>query len=414
MFKLKFTIFIITSLVLFNIKPVHARIIFESEFLLENTGNTWVIDSRDDVTGDIILKFGETLNETLTWNSADTQFVFSDSLKVEDDFKLSGAFEDANGDFGLAGQVLSSTVNGTDWIASSSNPIPFISDSSLPTIPPSSASTLTINGYNFIPTSTVSVPGFDGTVGAITVLSPIKMTVTFTPGANETTYDIVISNTGVLNTAWSGNGEDLLVVNSSNGTTQARAGESCKALFDGGHSTGDGTYWINPDGGDTSNAFQVYCDMTNSGWTRIEYAADLTHQAQFAGGDSDRWLPSNFTFNLTNTQINDIRSVSTEGKQRYHGSCEGVIHYNFQTANYAYAFGFRFHQGHETAFDQQTYPSTNITVSNDGCIQNDTTVRSTDFDIVDIRVPVLNVHSRDNSSTEEFGSPLTSYPAWLR
>jgi hypothetical protein len=272
---------------------------------------------------------------------------------------------------------------------------------------------LTINGLNFTPTSAVSVPGFDGTVDTVNTTSPTQMAVTFTPGAAQATYDIVISNNGVLNTLWTGNGEDLLVVNAQNGTSQAKAGESCKALFDGGHSTGDGTYWINPDGGDTSNAFQVYCDMTNSGWTRIEYAADLPHQAQFSDGDTDRWLDNNFTFNLTDTQINDIRNVSTEGKQTYHGTCEGVIHYLYNSA-YNYAFGFRFYNGDETAWDQQTYPSTNITIPYDDCDVNDTTVRYTEFDIEDIRVPVLNVHSRDNSSSEEFGSPLTSYPAWLR
>lgn len=118
---------------------------------------------------------------------------------------------------------------------------------------------------------------------------------------------------------------------------------------------------------------------------------------------------------LTDTQINDIRAVSTEGKQRYHGTCEGVIHHRYSAGNnYSYAFGFRYHQGHETANNQQTYPSTNIAISNDGCQINDSTIRSIDFDINDIRVPIINVHSRDNSQTEEFGSPLTNYPAWLR
>jgi len=408
---------IITSIFLIIIlitQTTYARIIFESEFMLENDGNSWVIDSRDDVTGDITLQFGNTLAKTLTWDNTNIQFSFSDSLKINGDLKVSGGFEDSSGDFGTSGQVLSSTVTGTDWITNTSNPIPFISDSQYPSIPTSTASTITINGYNFIPASTVTVPSFDGTVTSVTPISPTQINATFTPGTNETIYDIVISNNGVLNTLWTGNGEDLLKVNNSDGTTQARSGESCKDIYDNGYSTGDGTYWINPDGGSTSNAFQVYCDMTNGGWTRIEYSADLPHQAQFSGGDADRWLTSNFTLTLTDTQINDIRSVSTEGKQTYHGSCEGVIHYLYQTSNYGYAFGFRFHNGDETTFDQQTYPGTTITVPYDDCRLNDTTVRYTEFAIQDIRVPVINVHSRDNSSTEEFGTPLTSYPAWLR
>ena len=52
----------------------------------------------------------------------------------------------------------------------------------------------------------------------------------------------------------------------SDGTTQARAGRTCKTLLDNGYSTGSGAYWIDPDNdGDTSNAFQIYCDMAKQG-----------------------------------------------------------------------------------------------------------------------------------------------------
>lgn len=151
------------------------------------------------------------------------------------------------------------------------------------------------------------------------------------------------------------------------------------------------------------------------GWTRVDYAADLTHQQQFTGGDGSRWLLSNFTLNLTDTQINAIRAVSTEGRQTYVGSCQGVIHYLYSATSFGSAFGFRFHNNDETLFGKQHYKNTLITVTNDDCKSNDSTLRSTTFEIEDIRVPIINVHSQDNGDTnEKFGSELTNNPVWFR
>jgi hypothetical protein len=49
-------------------------------------------------------------------------------------------------------------------------------------------------------------------------------------------------------------------------------GLSCLAILNGGGSTGDGVYWINP----MNIAYQVYCNMTTSGggWTMVLMAAD--------------------------------------------------------------------------------------------------------------------------------------------
>lgn len=131
------------------------------------------------------------------------------TLDINGSFRLSGIYYDKDGDAGVNGQVLSSTDTGTDWVSSTA--VPYIS-SDVTGMLISSTKTITLKGNNFIPLSTVTIPGFDGTIDNINVISPTEINITITSGATEADYDIIISNNGVTNTTWSGNGNNLLHV----------------------------------------------------------------------------------------------------------------------------------------------------------------------------------------------------------
>jgi hypothetical protein len=69
---------------------------------------------------------------------------------------------------------------------------------------------------------------------------------------------------------------DASVSASESGGSENCAAESCKTILDDGYSTGDGNYWIDPDG---TGSFEVYCNMTtdSGGWTEIFYASNLNY-----------------------------------------------------------------------------------------------------------------------------------------
>lgn len=91
------------------------------------------------------------------------------------------------------------------------------------------------------------------------------------------------------------------------GTEASCAGLSCKAILDGGHSTGDGVYWVQPG---TDPAIQVHCDMSSDGggWTllmRIEGTSSIHVLSNVAEGSSP-CEPSSVACKLSTDTITDF------------------------------------------------------------------------------------------------------------
>lgn len=90
-------------------------------------------------------------------------------------------------------------------------PPPFISSNPV-IIPTSTTKDVTIQGDYFLPTTSVSIPSWDGTINSINISSPHNITLNLTSGTTEANYNLILSNGVSTNTQWTGNGVNYIEV----------------------------------------------------------------------------------------------------------------------------------------------------------------------------------------------------------
>ena len=106
----------------------------------------------------------------------------------------------------------------------------------------------------------------------------------------------------------------------------------CKFLLDGGN-VADGLYYINPDG--RTPCFQVFCDMTNGGWTVIQQRVDdsvsfnrnwAEYEEGFGEPSGNFWAGLQHMHSLTNSTYGTELVITVE-------TSDGAVYkakYNFR------------------------------------------------------------------------------------
>lgn len=107
------------------------------------------------------------------------------------------------------------------------------------------------------------------------------------------------------------NGKVWTGLQGADGSSPGSAALSCNDLHSQFPNLGDGTYWLDPNGGNNADAFQAPCNMTRQGggWTmglKTWYGAGIAGSTGAVGKVEDALLLKGNNWKLSDTQIKDI------------------------------------------------------------------------------------------------------------
>lgn len=109
----KISLILLSALFIISAQTAEAKIIFKNEFLIEDDGNnTFIIDSKNDVIGNITLQFGGTLAKTISYDTVNSWFQINDNLNLSSNQMIEARIENANGNNSLPGGAAGLGVGG--------------------------------------------------------------------------------------------------------------------------------------------------------------------------------------------------------------------------------------------------------------------------------------------------------------
>ena len=122
----------------------------------------------------------------------------------------------------------------------------------------------------------------------------------------EYTFEITVSDTARTPNE-SARVFNILITHLIGAVAEAPAND-CKHVIEMDSSRGDGIYWIDPDGGDNSNAYQVYCNMDTAGGGWILVMQIQAAHTDVFGFQKNYWATANVLNETVPETLSDINA----------------------------------------------------------------------------------------------------------
>ena len=261
--------------------------------------------------------------------------------------------------------------NGTAWVCASDGTEAISASAITGTLDPSALPSLSASDVGALPDTTTAAD-----IGGVAAGAAITL------GDSSATCDT--NSAGTLR--WTGDTLDLCdgarwtVLRAVQSGTESAPATSCKQLKADNPGIDSGAYFIDPNGGDPSDAKETWCemDLRGGGWTRLAAVTGNLHicsytvakgtEAQVISGAADAWFGASWGDAVM--QDNEILAVLSSGEAYAFTSSDG----SFNWSNVASGtIGVETHSGYNVRGawnndDYATLPNQGGCNNNQGCL----------------------------------------------